>query len=329
MCLQVSLMPSLSIGSDTPQSSSANPLPSLSEQDELNSDRFDHLLRLIKARTESVAGHYQVGVYITGRPGTSKSYSVKNTLDDLGANHQYLNCRVSPGGLYDKMKEHPEDVIVLDDVATLFGNKQGLQVLQAALNGPPDKPRTITYALKGQRKEPTFEFSGGIIAISNLPLSRDPVADAVASRVRPLEHEPTDEMIAAFMRRQALKGFSDMTIQECWDVVEFVISHSKQSEYRLDLRHMQQGWEDYRQWNQGKSHGISWMELIATSMNQIVQLDQPQLSAPCKKDQIVLDREKVRDAISKFPDDRAKQVEFTGMAARTFDRRLREIKQSL
>lgn len=58
-----------------------------------------------------------------------------------------------------------------------------------------------------------FEFSGGIIAISNLPLSRDPVADAVASRVRPLEHEPTDEMIAAFMREQALNGFSDMTIQ--------------------------------------------------------------------------------------------------------------------
>ena len=140
-------MPSLSVGSVTPQSSPISPLPSLSEQDELNNDRFDHLLCLIKARTESVAGHYQVGVYITGRPGTSKTYSVKNTLDDLGANYQYVNCRVSPGGLYDKMKEHPEDVIVLDDVATLFGNKQGLQVLQAALNGPPDEPRTITYAL--------------------------------------------------------------------------------------------------------------------------------------------------------------------------------------
>jgi hypothetical protein len=321
-------MPFLPIGSDTPQSSSTSPLPSLSEQDELQNDRFKHLLRLIKARTESVAGRYQVGVYITGRSGTSKTYSVKATLDELGANYQYVNCRVSPGGLYDKLKEHPEDVIVVDDVATLFGNKQGLQVLQAALNGPPDKPRTITYALKGQRKEPTFDFSGGIIAISNLPLSRDPVADAVASRVRPLEHEPTDEMIAAFMRSHALKGFCDMTIQECWDVVEFVISHSKQSEYRLDLRHMEQGWQDYRQWKQGKSHGIPWTELIATSMNRIIQADQSQLSVPSKKDQIVLDREKVRNALKQFPDDRAKQIESTGLSARTFDRRLREIKQS-
>jgi hypothetical protein len=137
-------MPYLPIGGDTPQSSSTSPLPSLSEQDELQNDRFAHRLRLIKARTESVAGRYQVGVYITGRSGTGKTYSVKATLDDLGANYQYVNCRVSPGGLYDKLKENPEDVIVVDDVATLFGNKQGLQVLQAALNGPPDEPRTIT-----------------------------------------------------------------------------------------------------------------------------------------------------------------------------------------
>lgn len=322
-------MPSLPIGSDTLQSLSASPLPSLSEQDKLSKDRFDHRVRRIKARTVSVAGRYQVGVYITGRSGTSKTHTVINTLEESGAKYQCMNCRVSPGGLYDKLKENPEAVIVLDDVATLFGNKQGLQVLQAALNGPPNKPRTITYALKGQRKEPTFEFSGGIIAISNLPLSRDPVADAVASRVRPLEHEPTDEMIAAFMRSLALIGFSDMTIQECWDVVEFVISHSKQSEYRLDLRHMEQGWQDYRQWKQGDSHGIPWTELIATSMNRIIQRDQSQLPAPCKKEQIVLDREKVRDALKQFPDDRVKQIEFTGLSARTFDRRLREIKQSL
>jgi hypothetical protein len=322
-------MPSLPVGSDTPHSSSANPLPSLSEQDELNNDRFDHRVRRIKARTESVAGRYQNGVYITGRPATGKTHTVINTLKEIGANYQCVNCRVSPGGLFDALKQHPEDVIVLDDVATLFGNKQGLQVLQAALNGTPDDPRKITYTLKGERKEPTFDFSGGIIAISNLPLSRDPVADAVASRVRPLEHEPTDEMIAAFMRSQALKGFSDMTIQECWDVVEFVISHSKQSEYRLDLRHMEQGWQDYRQWMQGKSHGIPWTELIATSMNRTIR-DDESLPAPIsKKDEMDSQREKVRDALKQFPDDRTKQIEFTALSARTFDRRLREIKQSV
>jgi len=158
-------MPSLPFRGDTPQSFSASPLPSLSEQDELNYDRFDHRVRRIKARTESVAGHFQVGVYITGRSGTSKTYTVINTLDDLGANFHCVNCRVSPGGLFDTLKQHPEDVIVLDDVATLFGNKQGLQVLQAALNGTPDEPRTITYTLKGERREPSFEFSGGIIGV--------------------------------------------------------------------------------------------------------------------------------------------------------------------
>jgi hypothetical protein len=303
-------------------------LPALTDQDRHHIQCFDRLLRLIKARTNSVARRYQVGVYITGRPGTSKTFSVKQTLDELGVNYQHLNCRVSPGGLIDKLRENPNDIIIVDDVATLFKNLQGQQVLQAALNGTTDSARTIEYVLKGKRKEPSFKFAGGIIAISNLPLSRDPVADAVASRVRNLEHEPSDEMIAAFMRHQALKGYKDMSPQQCWEVVEFIVAHSKQSEYRLDLRHMEQGWQDYRQWMQGESHGIPWTELIATSMNRIIQEDQIRLAPFNKKEQMALDRDKVREARKRYPGDKDKQLQLTGLTKRTFDRRLHEIKHA-
>ena len=300
---------------------------SLSLEDQKNFDAFDHLLRIIRARVNGVAKRKHVGVYLSGRAGTGKTVTVEDTLRDLKANYQYINCRVSPGGLYEAMKANPEDVFVVDDVTTLYKHPQGLQVLLAALNGRPDEPRPVTYVLKGEQKEPTFDFLGGVIAISNRPLHRDPIADAVASRVRPLEHEPSDEMIAAVMRSHALKGFQDMSSEQCREVVEYVIEQSRRCEYRLDLRHMEHGWQDYRLWKDGESFDIHWKELIASGMSRILQEDEILLFPVNKADEIKAQREMVRLAVETFPGYRQKQIEFTRLAKRTFDRRLGELKR--
>lgn len=113
-------------------------------------------------------------------------------------------------GLWCLLEEHPEHTVVLDDISTLFNEVSALQILMAALGGNPGQSRTITYTTKDKHERKSFEFTGGIIAISNVPLRRDPLADAVASRVVSLEHEPSDEMIAAFMRKQALSDASQM-----------------------------------------------------------------------------------------------------------------------
>ncbi len=188
-------------------------------------------------------------------------------------------------------------------------------------------PRKITYLLKGKRKEPTFQFFGGIVGISNLPLHRDQVADAVASRVRPVEHSPSDERIASFMRSQALKGFLDLRPAECWEVVDFVITQSKRCAYRLDLRHMEHGWQDYRLWKQGESFDVHWKELIASSMQQTVRQEELLYPPTAKKENIEFQRDKVRHAVKLFPNDREKQIEHSGLATRTFDRRLQEVKR--
>jgi len=299
----------------------------LSLEDQRNLDAFEHLLRIIRARVNGVAKRKHVGVYLSGRAGTGKTVTVEDTLRDLKANYQYINCRVSPGGLYEAMKANPEDVFVVDDVTTLYKHPQGLQVLLAALNGRPDEPRPVTYVLKGEQKEPTFDFLGGVIAISNRPLHRDPVADAVASRIRPLEHEPSDEMIAAVMRSQALKGFQDMSAEQCREVVEYVVEQSRRCEYRLDLRHMEHGWQDYRLWKDGESFDIHWKELIASGMSRILQEDEILLFPVNKADEIKAQRETVRLAVETFPGNRQKQVEFARLAKRTFDRRLGELKR--
>ena len=232
---------------------------------------FCLMLDLIRDRTRSVADRYQVGAYIVGRSGSSKTYTVMETLEALGTPWTYRNSRMSAMGLWCLLQEHPEHTVVLDDISTLFEQTGALQIIMAALGGSPGKPRTVTYVTKDERKQ--FEFSGGIIAVSNVPLNRDPLADAVASRVVLLEHEPSDEMLGAFMRDRASHGFEDMTPDECLAVVEFVITETRACDYRLDLRYMKKAWQDYRL----DKHGFAlrpWTELVRSSLKRVVTPEQ-------------------------------------------------------
>ena len=93
-------------------------------------------------------------------------------------------------------------------------------VIRESLAPSTTSPRTRTTR---------FEFAGGIIAITNVPLRSDPLARALGSRLTVLEHEPSDEEIGAFMRLLALRGHEDMTPGECLEVAEFLIRKPESS----------------------------------------------------------------------------------------------------
>ena len=109
---------------------------------------FKAKLQLIRDRVGSVSGGYKTGVYIVGRSGTSKTYTVKEELEQLDRPWVIKNARMTPMGLFDFLANHPEHVIVLDDITSLFKNEQALQILLAALDGQPGEPRLVTYKSK-------------------------------------------------------------------------------------------------------------------------------------------------------------------------------------
>jgi hypothetical protein len=222
----------------------------LSEADQEHLAQFDSMQHLLRDRIRSVAERYHVGCYVTGRPGSSKTVTILEELGSLGSAWTLRNSRMSAAGLYEILREHPEHTVVIDDVPSVVADKQALQILMAAMGGEPGKARPITYTTKDTRR--VFDFHGGVIAISNIPLRRDPLADAVQSRVPLLEHEPSDAMLAAFMRHRAASGFEDLSACECRVVVEFVIAESAACDYRLDLRSMTKGWQDFRIAKHGK-----------------------------------------------------------------------------
>lgn len=282
-------------------------------------EALNRRIQRIRDRVKSVAFRYHTACYLVGRPGTSKTFTVMEELRQLGEPFAYRNARMTPMGLFDFIAERPEHVLVLDDIGTLFKNDQAMQILMAATSGDPSKPRRVTY--KSKDKQHDVEFSGGIIAISNVALRHDPLARAFGSRVVVLEHEPTDEEVATFMQHLAAKGHDDLSPEECLEVAEFVIDETREHDRRLDLRHLTKAWQDFRQHRDGFT-GCSWQELVRTSLQKTVCVEQEYLS---KAERIELDRQRVQEALSMFPNDRLKQMEHSGLGKSTFYKRLAEI----
>src|SRR5262249_40203441 len=106
---------------------------------------FDQKLQLIRDRVRGVVDPYSTGVYLVGRPGTSKTYTVRQELDLRTKDWLYRNARMSAMGLFDLLAEYPHHVIVLDDIPSLFADRQAIQILLPALDGEAGKPRTVTY----------------------------------------------------------------------------------------------------------------------------------------------------------------------------------------
>ena len=177
--------------------------PSFSETNRDLVRQLEKRFQLIRDRVGSVAHRYQTACYLVGRPGTSKTFTVRTELKRFEEPWAYRNARMTPMGLFSFFAEHPEHTIVLDDIGSLFKNDQAMQILLAALDGDPGEVRVIRY--KSKDKEQTVNFTGTVIAISNVPLRCDPLARALGSRIVMLEHEPTDDEIAAFVRPSCLK----------------------------------------------------------------------------------------------------------------------------
>jgi len=285
--------------------------------------QLDEKLQLIRDRVASVAHRYHTACYLVGRPGTSKTFTVRTELERLEEPWAYQNARMTPMGLFSFLAEHPEHVIVLDDIGSLFKNDQAMQILLAALDGDPGQPRIVRY--KSKDKEQTINFTGTVIAISNVPLRCDPLARALGSRIVMLEHEPTDDEMAAFIRHLSADGSDDLSPDECLEVAEFVISETRENDLRLDLRHLRKGWQDYRQ-VRDKRAKTCWQDLVRTSL---LKLAREMLLPMSKAEDIEQQRLLVIELMEKYPNDRQKQLAEWPHSKSSFYQRKREVEPTM
>ena len=236
---------------------------------------LEQKLQLIRDRVQGVAEGYTNGMYLWGEGGISKSFTVEETLKRLRKPFKFSNSRLTAKGLFDLLRDYPDVVHVLEDMETLFSDKNAFGVLQSALWGQTNahgvQERVVDWTIAGMPDE--FTFTGGIIIISNCRLNDIPQLRALKTRLVSAHYRPTNEEIAALMLKIAGQGHRHgpyfLPPEECHEVAQEIIGRSQSLKRNLDLRLFVNGCKDRLQWANGASV-THWRQMLEARMTESV-----------------------------------------------------------
>lgn len=236
---------------------------------------LEHKLQLVRDRVQGVAEGYQTGFYLWGEGGTSKSYTVEQTLQQLGKPYKLTNSRVTGKGLFKLLRDFPDAVHVLEDAETMFADKNSHGVLRSALWGQVGRDgqqeRVVCWQTGPMRDE--FVFTGGIILVANCGLDDMPQLRAIKTRVPCLQYLPTNEEVAALMRHIAKKGHThgpfSLSPDSCQGVAREIVERSDRLKRNLDLRLLVNTFKDRLQWENG-SAVTHWLDLLESRLKERV-----------------------------------------------------------
>lgn len=178
--------------------------------------RFDMMETLVKM----IAKGSQKSMFICGDGGLGKTKTVLDTLHNEGMEED-IDFTVIKGsstakGLFCKLRDNADSVLVFDDCDDVFKNPQASNLLKAATDSY-DK-RIVSWEKDSASAEEAeankFEFTGRIIFISNLPvalfpqalISRSTVVDlgmTTDEKIERIEHVIEKLTVATMVERMA------------------------------------------------------------------------------------------------------------------------------
>jgi len=135
---------------------------------------------------------------LTGKSGVGKTWTVRKQLEEYGlvkdVDYKWISGRASPMGLYEVLHNNPAGMNIFDDCDDVLKDSGSISILKSALD--LYKTRIISWPGQGTKRaelEPSFEFTGQVIFISNLDFSK--VADALTSRAFKVDVQLTPEQV--------------------------------------------------------------------------------------------------------------------------------------
>lgn len=298
-------------------------------------DHYEELMRQIKVVKDRVRGVVHGtynGMYLFGRPGTSKTYTVCSTLDTLGVTYAYSNGHLTPIGLFDLISENRDRVIVLDDVSALFNQPIALQLLMAALGNRHDGMGIRYVRYKTAKGDEIVDFTGGIICISNLALSghHNEILKALNDRMYVISYEPSDEQIMALLEQIASQGIGGVPPDKCLMVCNFLVNECKSRDIKPSVRlFVDKAMKDFELHEQNHTE-THWKDLITSNLEQqLVELQHP-TNDLSRAEQVEAERRIALNIYMTFEskDERIKHwKERTGKSQPAFYRRIKELRE--
>jgi hypothetical protein len=235
---------------------------------------LDNKIQLVGDLVTGVAKNFKHGLYLYGDGGIGKSYLVLNKLDELGVPYKLHNSRCTAKGLFTELKAAPDMIHIFEDMERLVKDPDAQGVLRSACWSQPGHERMVTWTTAKDGKV-EFPFRGGLILISNRPLTDLPELRAMATRIEVLMFELTEEELTAQMQLLASRGYlvKDKVVIDpatCIEITEFLLSMCRAEGCRLDLRLQQKAFQTYLQWEADETK-LNWKDLVRASVNEATQ----------------------------------------------------------
>lgn len=185
----------------------------------------------------------QPSLLITGSPGVGKTYLITKQLKDAGLkpgeDFIHVKGRSTAAGMYITLYENNGKIIVFDDCDSVFGSPDALNVLKGALDsyGSREISWLVGKPLKasdGTSVPKTFEFTGRVIFISNLPQKK--IDDAIKSRSFVVEVALTPEDMLKKMKKELANVHPEVPMpikKEALDLIEYASKEAKNLELNM------------------------------------------------------------------------------------------------
>lgn len=118
-------------------------------------------------------------VIVNGPPGVGKSFSVDAYLQQYAQDDAYkvVAGHMTPLSLYGNLYQyrHAGDVLVLDDIDSVFSKIEGINLLKAAMDTKPVRRinwESSSATVVSMGLPAGFEFRGSVVLISNIGFNR-------------------------------------------------------------------------------------------------------------------------------------------------------------
>lgn len=170
-------------------------------------------------------------VIVNGPPGVGKSYSVEKYLQQSAEADTYKVAagHMTPLSLYGNLYQYRNvgDVLVLDDIDSVFEKIEGVNLLKAAMDTKPIRRinwESTSTAIVNMGLPSHFEFKGSVVLISNIGFVR--------------KKGKMQEHLEALKDRSYSLHISDNTKEDLYQQVCFmVIKKNLLREFEIDAAH--------------------------------------------------------------------------------------------
>lgn len=185
-------------------------------------EKFDYIREVVRMVINGV----NPSALITGRSGVGKTYMVQDELKNAGLkkdeDYLFVSGHSSAFGLYKLLHDHRDQFIVMDDFDSVFKDMKSINILKAALDSY-DVRRVSWFSEKTDNSEdiePSFDFEGKIIFISNLYADR--IDNAVCSRSFCIDLRMTNDEVTEHMQNLIQVIEPRLPITEKQEVLDYI-----------------------------------------------------------------------------------------------------------